>query len=127
MREFYPGAQRHLHEVRYVRINDLGIVVLALSPWYSVALAAAAWRGLWIGVGISAWTTLMSELVPERLLSRASSIDFFGSIGLTPVGYVLAGAVATVVAPTTVLAVGGAVGAVLWFAPLTWRPVRTKA
>lgn len=108
-------------------INDVGIVLLALSPWYGVAVAAAAWRGLWIGVGISAWTTLMSELVPERLLSRASSIDFFGSIGLTPVGYVLAGAVATVVAPTTVLAVGGALGAVLWFAPLTWRRVRIAA
>jgi hypothetical protein len=61
------------------------------------------------------------------LLSRASSIDFFGSIGLTPVGYVLAGAVATFVAPTTVLAVGGALGACLWFLPLTWRRVRTKA
>jgi len=108
-------------------INDIGIVVLALSPWYPVALAAAAWRGLWIGVGISAWTTLMSELVPERLLSRASSIDFFGSIGLTPVGYVLAGAVATRVAPTTVLAVGGGFGAFLWFAPLMWRRVRVKA
>jgi MFS family permease len=108
-------------------INDIGIVVLALSPWYSVAVIAAAWRGLWIGIGISAWTTLMSELVPERLLARASSIDFFGSIGLTPVGYVLAGALATVVAPTTILAIGGAIGATLWFAPLTWRRVRAAA
>ena len=108
-------------------INDVGIIALALSPWYPVALAAAAWRGLWIGVGISAWTTLMSELVPERLLSRASSIDFFGSIGLTPVGYVLAGAIATFVAPTTILAIGGALGACLWFAPLTWRRVRLRA
>ena len=69
----------------------------------------------------------MSELVPERLLSRASSIDFFGSIGLTPVGYVLAGGARDVVAPTTMLAVGGALGAILWFAPLTWRRVRAAA
>jgi len=108
-------------------INDIGIVVLALSPWYPLAVAAAAWRGLWIGIGISAWTTLMSELVPERLLSRASSIDFFGSIGLTPVGYVVAGAAATVVAPTTILAVGGGAGMLLWFVPLTWRRVRLAA
>jgi hypothetical protein len=78
-------------------------------------------------VGISAWTTLMSELVPERLLARASSIDFFGSIGLTPVGYVLAGAVATAVAPTTILAIGGGLGALFWFGPLTWRRVRVAA
>jgi MFS family permease len=108
-------------------INDIGILVVALSPWYPLALAAAAWRGLWIGIGISAWLTLMSELVPEQLLARATSIDFFGSIGLTPVGYVLAGAVATVVAPTTILAVGGTLGALLWFVPLGWRRVRMAA
>ena len=124
---WHPARHRIVVCYAAFGINDLGVVVLALSPWYPLALVAAAWRGLWIGVGISAWTTLMSELVPERLLSRASSIDFFGSIGLTPVGYVLAGAVATFVAPTTVLAVGGALGACLWFLPLTWRRVRAKA
>jgi DHA3 family tetracycline resistance protein-like MFS transporter len=125
--KWHPSRARIIVCFAAFGINDIGIVVLALSPWYGVAVAAAAWRGVWIGVGIAAWTTLMSELVPERLLSRASSIDFFGSIGLTPVGYVLAGAVATTVAPTTVLAVGGAAGALLWFAPLTWRRVRVAA
>ena len=81
-------------------------------------LVAVAWRGLWIGIGISAWLTLISELVPEHLLSRVTSIDFFGSIGLTPVGFVLAAVAATAIAPTTILAVGGALGAILWFAPL---------
>ena len=105
-------------------INDLGIVVLAVSPWYPVAVLAVAWRGLWIGIGISAWLTLITELVPEHLLSRVMSIDFFGSIGLTPVGFVVAGLAATAIAPTTILAVGGALGAVLWLVPLTWRKVR---
>jgi DHA3 family tetracycline resistance protein-like MFS transporter len=105
-------------------INDLGIVVLALSPWYWLAVVAAVWRGLWIGVGISAWMTLLNELVPEHLLSRVSSFDFFGSMGLTPVGFSLAGAAAAVVAPTAILAVGGAIGASLWFVPLGWRRVR---
>jgi MFS family permease len=108
-------------------INDLGIIVLALSPWYPLAVVAVAWRGLWIGIGIAAWLTLITELVPEHLLSRVMSLDFFGSLGLTPVGYVLAGVAATVVAPTTLLAVGGALGALLWFVPLTWRRVRQVA
>jgi MFS family permease len=124
---WHPSRHRVVVCFAAFGINDIGIVVLALSPWFGLALAAAAWRGLWIGIGIAAWTTLMSELVPERLLSRASSIDFFGSIGLTPVGYVLAGVVATLVAPTTILAVGGALGALLWFGPLTWRRVRVAA
>ena len=106
-------------------INDLGIIVLALSPYYPVAVLAAAWRGVWIGIGISSWTTLLTELVPDHLLSRVFSFDFFGSLGLTPVGYVLAALLAQSVPPTTILAVGGACGAVLWFTPLLWRPVRT--
>ncbi len=108
-------------------INDLGIIVVALSPWYALAVVAVAWRGLWIGIGIAAWLTLITELVPEHLLSRVMSFDFFGSLGLTPVGFVLAGVAATVVAPTTILAVGGALGAILWFVPLTWKRVRTVA
>lgn len=108
-------------------INDVGIVVLALSPWYPLAVVAAVWRGFWIGLGIASWTTLVTELVPEHLLSRVFSFDFFGSLGLTPVGFALAGAVAAVVAPTTVLAVGGALGALLWFVPLLWGRVRTAA
>lgn len=108
-------------------INDIGIVVLALSPWYELAILAAVWRGFWIGLGGGAWLTLLTELVPHNLLSRVVSLDMFGSFGLTPVGFVLAGAIATVVAPTTVLAVGGAVGTIVWFMPLTWRRVRIVA
>jgi MFS family permease len=108
-------------------INDLGIVVLAVSPWFELAVASAVWRGFWIGIGIASWMTLISELVPEHLLSRVLSFDYFGSFALTPVGFVLAGAAATVIAPTTILAAGGALGAILWFVPLIWRKVRVVA
>ena len=108
-------------------VNDLGIIVVAFSPWYPLAVVAVAWRGLWIGIGIAAWLTLITELVPESLLSRVMSFDFFGSLGLTPVGYVLAGVAATAVAPTTIIAVGGVLGTILWFVPLTWSKVRTVA
>ena len=103
------------------------MIVVAVSPWYPLAVAAGAWRGFWIGIGVAAWLTLINELVPEHLLSRVLSFDYFGSFGLTPLGFVLAGAAATVIAPTTILAVGGLVGALLWFVPLLWRPVRRAA
>jgi MFS family permease len=108
-------------------VNDVGIVLVALSPWYWLACVAVVWRGFWIGIGLAAWTTLVTELVPEHLLARVFSFDYFGSMGLSPVGYALAGAVAAAVAPTTVLAVGGAVACVLWFVPLGWRRVRLAA
>ena len=62
-----------------------------MSPWYWLAALAVIWRGFWIGVGISAWMTLINELVPENLLSRVLSFDYFGSFALTPVGFVIAG------------------------------------
>jgi hypothetical protein len=71
--------------------------------------------------------TLISELVPEHLLSRVLSFDYFGSFALTPVGFVLAGVAANVIAPTSILAAGGALGAILWFVPLLWRKVRVVA
>jgi len=125
--KWHPNRRRVLVCFAAFGINDIGIVVLALSPWYPLAVVAAAWRGVWIGVGISAWMTLITELVPEHLLSRVLSFDYFGSLGLTPVGFVLAGGAAAVVAPTAILAVGGALGAMLWFVPLAWRRVRVVA
>ena len=68
--------------------------------------------------------TLINELVPENLLSRVLSFDYFGSFALTPVGFVIAGVAAGIVAPTTVLAVGGTIGVTLWFVPLCYRQVR---
>jgi len=108
-------------------VGAAGIVLVALAPWYWLAALAVVWRGFWIGVGVAAWMTLVVELVPERLLSRVFSLDYFGSSGLTPVGYALAAALATSVSPSTILAVGGTVAVTLWFAPLAWRPVRVAA
>ncbi|HEY3185542.1 MAG TPA: MFS transporter [Gaiellaceae bacterium] len=108
-------------------VNDIGIIAVAVSPWYRLATVAVVWRGFFIGIGVSAWLTMLTELVPEGLLSRVLSLDYFGSFALTPIGFVLAGAAAEVLAPTTVVAVGGAIGLALWFVPLAWREVRTAA
>ncbi len=108
-------------------LNDLGMVVVALSPWYWLACVAVIWRGLGIGLGISAWFTLVTELVPENYLSRVFSLDAFGSFALTPVGYALAGVLASSFTPSQIIAVGGSIGVVLWSVPLWFRSVRTAA
>jgi MFS family permease len=108
-------------------LNDLGLILIALSPWYSLAAVASVWRGFFIGIGIASWMTMVTELVPEGLLARVLSLDYFGSFALTPVGYVLAAAAAQAFAPSGIIALGGAISLVLWFVPLTWRQVRTAA
>ena len=108
-------------------INDLGIVIVALTHSFTLALAAVAWRGFWLGIAISLWTTLLTELVPGSFLSRVVSLDVFGSFALTPVGYAIVGAVAGLFTPAQIVAFGGAVGALLWFVPLSSREVRRAA
>ena len=108
-------------------INDLGMVVVALTHWFPLACLAVVWRGFWLGIAISLWTTLLTELVPGRFLSRVVSLDIFGSFALTPVGYAIVGGVAGLFTPAQIVAFGGAAGAVLWFVPLASREVRRAA
>jgi MFS family permease len=108
-------------------LNDLGMILVALSPWYQLAALGAVWRGLGVGIGLAAWSTLLTELVPRNLLSRVVALDVFGSFALTPVGYALAGLAATAFSPAQLIALGGALGFLLWLVPLAWRPVRAAA
>ena len=108
-------------------LNDLGLLLIAVSPWFGLATVGAVWRGLFIGIGITSWMTMVTELVPESLLARVLSLDYFGSFALTPVGYALAGAAAAAIAPSAIIAFGAVVAMILWFVPLTSRQVRMAA
>jgi hypothetical protein len=56
-----------------------------------------------------------------------SSLDFFGSFALVPVGYALTASVAGRFAPSTLLIAGFTLSAFLWTAPLAIRRVRDAA
>ncbi len=105
-------------------INDVFMLLLALSPWFPLAAAASVVRGFFIGAAIGLWMTMLTELVPEGYLSRVISLDFFGSFGLTPVGYLLAAGLAGLFAPQAIIATGATLGALLWLLPLVSRRVR---
>ena len=80
-------------------LNSLLIVVFALSPWYWLAVLAAFLRGACIGFGVAVWETMLMELVPQHMLSRVVSLDWFGALGLTPFGLIAAGAASSVASP----------------------------
>jgi hypothetical protein len=73
------------------------------------------------GAGTIVWATTKGRLVPERLLGRVSSFDWFISIGLVPLSFALTGPVAAVfgVRPTLIGAgvLGGLVTLVFLFVP----------
>ena len=94
-------------------VNSLCIAGLVLSPWYEVAGVLAVVRGTCIGFSIAVWETMLMELVPENMLSRVVSLDFFGSFGLMPLGLALSAGIAGLASPTTIIATGAFVSATL--------------
>jgi predicted MFS family arabinose efflux permease len=116
-----PRRRRGLVSYATWVVNSLCIVGLVLSPWYELAGAFAVVRGACIGFSIAVWETMLIELVPENMLSRVVSLDFFGSFGLMPVGLALSAGIAGLAAPGTIIASGALFSAVLLAGVMT-RP-----
>jgi len=119
--QLQPHRRRGVLFYAVFLVNSLAILGFALSPWYEQAGVLAVVRGVCIGFGVAVWETMLMELVPEHLLSRVVSLDYFGSFGLMPVGLAFSAAIAGLAAPGTLIAVGAGVSALLFVAVLT-RP-----
>ncbi len=120
-----PRRRRGLLSYLIWIVNSLLVVVFALSPWYSLALVASFWRGACIGFGIAVWETMLMELVPQHMLSRVISLDWFGSFGLAPLGLVVVGAASGLASPGTIIALGACISIFIVAAGLLSRQIRT--
>jgi len=99
-------------------------VLLGLSPWYPAAAIVQIGRGFCIGFAITLWDTMIMQRVPQHMLSRVISMDWFGSIGLLPAGLGLWAALSGLAAPGTLLAASMAFSASLFLLGLTNRRIR---
>lgn len=88
-------------------------VVFALLAPLAVVLVMALGAGVGFSLFLIWWETALAHHVPPHALSRVSSYDWMGSLVLLPVGYLVAGPLASAFGARTVLGVGGAVGLVL--------------
>jgi MFS family permease len=107
-----------------------GAFALATSPLHMYVIAFVAFAGN--AVGMIVWNTLMHTLVPDELLGRVSSVDWFVSIGLIPVSFALTGPIAELVGAKATLIGAGVLGAAgmagLFFAvPAVREPERAWA
>lgn len=94
--------------------------MLAIILWPAAAVLYAVGVTLWLvvpamligGGGIALfdvwWTTALAERIPADKLSRVSSYDWMVSLALLPLGYVLAGPLASALGSVEVL-IGGSV------------------
>jgi len=78
------------------------LALAALLPLWAVAVASAL-----VGAALilfnTLWQTSVQRHIPEHLISRASSYDYFGSLVAFPVGLAVAGPLAVRFGPQVIL------------------------
>jgi MFS family permease len=92
-------------------VAGLGIAALGLATSTITIAALLAVVGFFNEAAQVIWVTLLQIHIPERLLGRVSSIDWFVSLSLQPLGLGLAGPAAAALGVGGALVVGGAMAA----------------
>lgn len=72
------------------------------APAWAIAAGAFS-AGTGLGVFGPLWDTSLQHHIPEQVLSRVSAYDYLGSVALLPVGYAIAGPLATILGSHTIL------------------------
>jgi MFS family permease len=95
----------------------LGVSLVVVVP--ATVLGGAGWAlfDVW-------WLTALAERIPPQALSRVTSYDWMVSFALLPLGYVLAGPLASRLGAVNVLGVGCVLAAVAFAAGLLPRQTR---
>jgi MFS family permease len=103
------GLPRRYLSLMYVAwsVATLPLVGYALGTavWQLMALAVV--YGACITSGMVVWGTMMQSRVPPELRGRVYALDWFVSIGLTPVSFALTGPVSNAIGVDATLILAG--------------------
>jgi MFS family permease len=92
-------------------VATLPFLVYAFGGRLWQFLPAALFEGICMTGGMVVWGTLMSTRVPPELRGRVHSLDWFVSIGLTPVSFALTGPVSAAIGVQATLVLAAVVPA----------------
>jgi predicted MFS family arabinose efflux permease len=111
-----------------------GLLMVLVWPMMAAALALRAPLPVVIPLSLATgfafslmmvwWETALARYIPAHALSRVSAYDWMGSLALLPVGYAIAGPLASAVGPRVVLGIGSAIGFGLLLIALAPRETR---
>jgi MFS family permease len=95
-------------------LAGIGLPLLALAFSRSVALIAAAEAvfGFTMIMGNSIWFTAMQVLIPDKVRARVGAYDWFLSLVIMPVGWVVAGPLSSSIGFTPTLVAAAALGSI---------------
>jgi MFS family permease len=97
-------------------ISTLAVAGYGLANFTWQLMAACFVFNALEGAGTIVWATTKQRLVPNRLLGRVSSFDWFISTGLVPVSFALTGPVADIFHPRPTLVGAGILGGIVTLA-----------
>jgi predicted MFS family arabinose efflux permease len=100
------------------------VALIALSAPTALIAAAAGLAGIGLSIFGTLWETTLQREIPGDVLSRVSSYDWLGSIAFVPVGYVVAGSLASLLGARTTLLFAAAWALASCAAVLASRSVR---
>jgi MFS family permease len=98
--------------------------LFALGAPLPIVVVCAFCTGFGFSLLMIWWETALARHIPPNAISRVSAWDWMGSLALLPVGYLVAGPVASVLGAQTVLGFGCVIGLVLLVIGLSPRSTR---
>jgi hypothetical protein len=104
---------------------SLNFVAFALEVPLPALIPFAVASGTGISLFMVWWETALATGVPPEALSRVSSFDWMGSMGLAPIGLILAGPIAAQIGATETLAGGAVIATVVTLGVAFTSPIRT--
>lgn len=99
------------------------VLLATLAPVGLIAVGAAL-AGASVSVFETLWETAKQDHAPAHLLSRLSSFDHLGSLGLVPLGYLFGGLMLGTVGASVALFAGAAILGVVTFSVATDPSIR---
>jgi MFS family permease len=103
----------------------LPVALIALPADTLLVAGAAGIAGIGLSIFGTLWETTLQREVRGEALSRVSSYDWFGSTAFVPIGYLLAGPLASILGVRTTLLLAAFWAAASCAAVLTSRSVRS--
>jgi hypothetical protein len=98
--------------------------IIALAGSTAAIAAFEALAGVAVAIGFAQWETTLGRLIPGRALSRVTSLDWFTTVGLMPLGYAVAGPLADTFGLHETMIGAAIVTAALFCGALAVRDVR---
>jgi len=119
---------RPLHPMRMAMIFAClwppGVILFAAGVPLGIVLPIVVVGGLGLALFETFWLTALAERIPPDKLSRVTSYDWMASLGLLPLGFVLAGPLADSFGAVEVLLVGTVLATVASLAGILPRETR---